>query len=395
MTAPQLLAQLSDLHQMMRGLLAGVPHQDASTRFHPELASVAWLLGRSVFRETYWLREILAGDADLTQRVRPLFLADAADLDERCAALPPPDHLLAWAQEIQDEHLRRLATPGALPDHPLLNDDRLQWFLLQEAARDYELMLAVLLARSLAKASGDHLVGTPLTPRLPTRDLAEVTQGHYRIGSRDEPRAYDNELPPQAVELSNFRIARYPVTNAEFLAFMEDGGYARERLWSSEGLCWLRSNTVGAPWQWRTDAGGQWYEVGLNGPVDLAPGQPVFGISQHEAAAFAAWVSGLGEALGGAVLQHEYQWETAARSGLIEGIGSAWEWCSNSFHPYPEFSPFPDQASTVSDFGASCVSLRGACLHTQRCLRRASFRNWAQPQARQLIAGIRLVFPPG
>ncbi len=135
--------------------------------------------------------------------------------------------------------------------------------------------------------------------------------------------------------------------------------------------------------------------MGINGPVDLAPEQPVSGISQYEAAAFAAWVSELGDALGGAVLQHEYQWETAARAGLIEGIGSAWEWCSNSLHPYPEFSPFPDQASTVSDFGVSCGSLRGACLHTQRCLRRASFRNWAHPRARHLIAGIRLVFPPG
>ncbi len=158
-----------------------------------------------MFRETYWLREVLACDADLTQRVRPLFDVDAANLDEQCAALPPPDHLLAWAREIQDEHLRRLVTPEALPAHPLLNDDRLQWFLLQEGARDYELMLAVLLARSLAKATGDYLVGAPLTPRMPTPELAEVTQGHYRIGSRDEPWAYDNELPPQAVELSSFR----------------------------------------------------------------------------------------------------------------------------------------------------------------------------------------------
>ncbi len=247
MTAPQLLAQLSGLHQMARGLLAGVRHQDVSTRFHPELASLAWYLGRSVFRETYWLREVLSGDADLTQRVRPLFDVGAANLDEQCAALPPPDHLLAWAQEIQDEHLRRLATPGALPAHPLLSDDRLQWFLLQEAARDYELMLSVLLARSLAKATGDHLVGAPLTPRMPAPELAEVTQGHYRIGSRYEPWAYDNELPPQAVELSSFRIARRPVTNAEFLSFMEDGGYAREQFWSSEGRGWLRSHSVEAP----------------------------------------------------------------------------------------------------------------------------------------------------
>ena len=75
------------------------------------------------------------GDADLTQRVRPLFPARAEDLDEKYAAFAPPDHLLTWAKEIQDEHLRRLATPEALPGHLLLNHDRLQRFLLQKTAR--------------------------------------------------------------------------------------------------------------------------------------------------------------------------------------------------------------------------------------------------------------------
>jgi len=393
MTSPQILGQLSGLNGMMRELLTSLPSTEANTRYHPELASLAWYLGRSVYRETYWLREILAGDPDLTRRVRKLFAPGDLTLEEQCTRLPPPDHLLNWAQEIQDEHLRRLATPGELPVHPLLRDDRLQWFLLQETARDYEAMLSVLLARRLSTLT-PYRVTEPLKARMPAPELAEVTQGHYRVGSRDEPFAYDNELPPQAVELSGFRIAKRPVTNAEYLAFVEAGGYARQELWTDEGRDWLAQNRDTGPWHWRPDPEGHWYEVALNGPVDLSPDEPVAGVNRHEAAAFTAWVSTLGGELSGAVLQHEYQWEVAARTGIIEGTGRVWEWCANPFHPYPEFSPFPDTAVSEPFFDGGHFSLRGASLHTQRCLRRASFRNWAAPQARHRFAGIRLVLPP-
>jgi iron(II)-dependent oxidoreductase len=393
MTSPQILGQLSGLQAMMRELVTSVPSAEANARFDPELPCLAWYLGRSVYRETYWLREVLAGDPDLTRRVRKLFTPADLALEEQCTRLPPPDHLINWAQEIQDEHLRRLATPGELPAHPLLRNDRLQWFLLQETARDYEAMLSVLLARRLSTPT-PYRVAEPLMARMPAPELAEVNQGHYRVGSRDEPFAYDNELPPQAVELSGFRIAKRPVTNAEYLAFMEAGGYERQDLWTDEGRGWPAQSKVAAPWQWRRDPEGNWYEMALNGPVDLAAEEPVSGINRHEAAAVAAWASGLGGDLIGAVLQHEYQWEVAARTGVIEGTGRIWEWCANPFHPYPELSPFPDGTVSEPFFGGGHFSLRGASLHTQRCLRRASFRNWALPQARCRFAGIRLVFPP-
>ena len=137
-----------------------------------------------------------------------------------------------------------------------------------------------------------------------------------------------------------------------------------------------------------------WYGIGFNGPVDLLPDEPVSGIGRHEAQAFAAWTASLGNGLEGAVLQHEYQWEVAARSGKIEGTGRAWEWCANPFHPYPQFTPFPDTQVSQPFFGDEFFSLRGASLHTQRCLRRASFRNWASPGDRHGFAGTRLVFPP-
>lgn len=394
MTDPLILGQLGNLHDMMRELVTSVPPAEANARYHPKLATLSWYLARSVYRETYWLREVIAKDPDLTRRVRGLFTPNDLDLDNQCNRLPPADHLLSWAREIHDEHLRRLATPGELPDHPLLRADRMQWFLLQETARDYETMLSLLLARSLSQPQPKHQVREPLSLHSPTFERVEVIQGHYRIGSRDEAFAYDNELPPQAVELSSFRIAKRPVNNAAYLTFMEAGGYERKELWSEEGRGWLSQTEASAPWQWRRDLDGHWYEMGLNGPADLATEEPVAGINQYEAAAFAAWVASLGGDLTGAVLQHEYQWEVAARSGVIEDTGRVWEWCANALHPYPDFAAFPNGEVSQASFGGGSVSLRGASLHTQRCLRRASFRNWAPPHSRHLFTGIRLVFPP-
>ena len=200
-------------------------------------------------------------------------------------------------------------------------------------------MLEALLARRLAHPESGHRVQNPLVPSTPKPDLVAVDQGHYRIGSQDEPFAYDNELPPQAVELSGFRIAHRPVSNAAYLAFMEAGGYGDDAIWSAEGRQWHGTARATAPLHWRRDASGHWHGVGLNGPVDLQPDEPVSGIGHHEALAFAAWTASLGGALEGAVLQHEYQWEVAARSRQIAGTGRVWEWCANPFHPYPQFSP--------------------------------------------------------
>lgn len=394
LTSPQILAQLSGLQGMMRDLLRSVPEADANALFHPKIASLSWYLGRSVFRETYWLREVLAGDADLAGRVRPLFTPGGMDLQAQCARLPPPEHLLRWAAEIQDEHLRRLATPGDLRESPLLAKDRLQWFLLQESARDYERMLVVLLARRLAQQDPGHQVQERLAPSIPWPDRVEVEQGHYRIGSREEPFAYDNELPPQAIELSGFRIARRPVSNAEYLAFMEAGGYRNHALWSEEGGKWREATGTTTPLHWRRDEAGHWYGIGLNGPADLQPGEPVSGIGRHEAQAFATWTASLGGEWDGAVLQHEYQWEVAARSGQTAGTGRVWEWCANPIHPYPQFEPFPDAQVSQRFFGNDNFSLRGASLHTQRCVRRSSYRSWAPATDRHRTTGTRLVFPP-
>lgn len=217
--------------------------------------------------------------------------------------------------------------------------------------------------------------------RRPGLDLVEVTQGHYRIGSRGDPFAYDNERPPQAVELSGFRIARRPVTNSGYLGFIESGGYQESGFWDEPGRRWLESMVPApqAPLGWRRNASGHWYEINLNGPADLPPDQPVLGLNRHEAKACAAWVAGLGGPHTGAVLQHEYQWELAARSGLLDEIGHAWEWCANHFHPYPNFSPFPDQETPPRHSQTTRVSCEGPAYTRNAAFAGPAFGTTATP----------------
>jgi len=393
MIPPQVLGELSRLHELMTRLVEDLPADQVNRRPLPELPPLGWLLGRSVYLETYWLREVLSGDADLTGRVRHLFGHGVEPQPALDAALPPRDHLLNWALEIQDTHLSRLANPGERPDHPLLRNGWLPAWLTQVHARLYERMLAVLNAQALAQDTGSHQVRTPLQAASPATDYAQITQGHYRIGARDGV-VFDNELPAQVVELSSYRIARRPVSNAAYLAFMEAGGYTDAQRWDKAGLAWLQGSGARHPWHWRQNAAGHWYSVGVNGPADLIAADPVSGLSAHEADAYVRWAATAHPELGGAVLQHEYQWETAARLQAIRDYGRAWEWCANGFAPYDRYQAPEDPEMATAEFDGHHRSLRGGCLHTQPGLRRASYRHCGRPQQRHLFAGLRLVLPP-
>jgi iron(II)-dependent oxidoreductase len=379
---------------MQAQLLESASAADAASIFHPDLGSLNWLYGASVYQELYWLREVVMGDADLAKRIEQLFRPGELSLQERCDRLPPKDHLLRWAAEVRDDHLMWLANPAMLGGHPLLDHERLQWFLIQEQAKHYENMLLALNQRSLHVKDLAYRPAAPLQAAKPHWETKEISQGHYRIGARNRPDAYDNELPPQAVEMSSFRIAVRPVSNSQYLSFMQAGGYADRHLWTNAGWAWQQTARVQHPEYWRQDCAQNWYGIGINGPSALPPDEPVYGISQYEAQAFTIWVDSLGGEFTGASLQHEYQWELAARSKVIEPFGRAWEWCSNPFHPYPEFQPFPDQTTSVQDFSEARISLRGASMHTQPLLRRPSFRHRAAANQRYQHAGLRLIFPP-
>jgi iron(II)-dependent oxidoreductase len=172
-----------------------------------------------------------------------------------------------------------------------------------------------------------------------------IAGGEHEIGAPAEGFAYDNERPRHTVELGPFEIDRWPVTNGEYLGFMEETG-------------------AEPPMHWRE-------------PVD--PTAPVIHVSWHEADAFARWA--------GKRLPTEQEWE-AARPGL-SGVGQAWEWTSSDFLPYPGFEAFPYREYSEVFFGDTYRVLRGGSWATSPDVMRPSFRNWDLPERRQIFAGIR------
>ena len=220
MSRHELLGHLNGLHQMMNHLLEAADEASCTRRFEQGLPPIAWLFGRAIYLETYWLHEVVMGDDNMSSRVRHLF-GQAIEPDETVMhQLPPREHLLNWALELQEQNLTLLANPKQLPEHQLISDDRLLYRLVEELGELCEAMISQITESHLTAIPG-YQVENPLKPLSPSEEHGDVHKGHYRIGAKhDDPSARDNELPPNAVELHAFRIDTQPVNNGAFLNFI-------------------------------------------------------------------------------------------------------------------------------------------------------------------------------
>lgn len=376
------------LGQSQTLLLALVENTDEATcrnQYHPDLSPLGWHLGHCVYSECLWLHEKVRGDDSVTAPIADFYTPPRTPKPERGTRLPKQADLLMWAQEIQAfnlHYLRNLRAEWCA--HPLLADDYLVHFLIQHNSQHYETMLMILTQKSLnAGQSGTLIPAQGLQAADLRRDSVDIPAGHYRIGG-ERPTAYDNELPLQQADLGAYTISRLPVSNAEYLGFIEAGSYRDPGLWDDEGRAWLTASNVSHPDHWRQTTAGDWHAVGIHGVYALAADEPVCGISHHEASAFARWA--------GARLPHEYQWEAACRIGALEHTGRVWEWCGNTFQPYEGFTPFPYEEYSQSWFDNRHYSLKGGSLHTRPAVKRPSFRNFFEADKRHMFAGLRLVY---
>ncbi|MDX2456162.1 MAG: SUMF1/EgtB/PvdO family nonheme iron enzyme [Gammaproteobacteria bacterium] len=384
MNRPALLDELRLAQDLVMTLIETLQDDSYHQQFHPDLSPLGWHLGHCTYTECYWLQEVVLGDNRYTAPVAGLYTPASIPKPERGAGLPPLDVLVQWVLGMQSLNAEIFDTaPTALLEHPLMQDDYLIHFLIQHYSQHYETMLAVLTQRTLHTTATDFQVTQPFTALPPRQDRISVQPGHFRVGGLS-PVAYDNELPSQQATLGPYDIARNPVSNSEYLAFMEDGGYTNESCWGKTGWQWRQQQPITGPEHWRRDSTGNWYGMGVRGAYELDGTDALHGIAQYEAAAYASWAGGQ--------LPHEHQWEVARRLQLLEQTGRVWEWCQNRFYPYAGFQPFPYKEYSQPWFNNNHYTLRGGSLHTRPAIKRVSFRNFHTPEKRHIFAGLRLVY---
>jgi ergothioneine biosynthesis protein EgtB len=386
------------------------PMDDASpTKWH--LAHTTW------FFETFVCKPHLAGYRTLDDRFAYCFNSYYEAAGPRqprpqrgLLTRPSLDDVLAYRAHV-DDALHAIFETGVAERNPALAE--LIELGINHEQQHQELILTDILAlfaaqplrpayRPAPKVSSGSMQGGERAIR-----WIEHPGGINRVGHASETFYFDNERPRHEVLLQKHRLAHRLVTNAEWLEFMEDGGYATPAHWLSDGWGAVKARGWTAPGYWEGEKGA-WRQMTLHGLVPVDPAAPVCHVSYFEADAFARWA--------GKRLPTEFEWEVAGANLPVRGnmlgsgalrplpapaigaadkpaqmFGDVWEWTQTAYAAYPGFRAGSGALGEYNGkFMCGQYVLRGASCVTPEGHSRATYRNFFYPHQRWQFTGVRL-----
>ena len=376
-------------------LVAPLSAEDCGAQSMPDASPAKWHLAHTTwFFETFLLERFEPRFKPFDPAFRVLFNSyyngvGAKHPRAQRGLLTRPDlaSVLRYRADVDARMKRLLETQGdaqllALVELGLQHEQQHQELILTDLK--HLLSCNPLWPAYRAPSSKDAVSGESQAPAWTAHKGGLVQIGHAGTGF-----CFDNETPRHTVYLQPFELASRLVTNAEYLAFVNAGGYANPALWLAEGWDWICAHRMESPLYWRrAEQGGEWQEFTLHGPQALRAEQPIAHISYFEADAFARWKD--------ARLPTEAEWEAVAQSSaddhrLTQMFGHVWQWTSSSYAAYPGFQPAEGAVGEYNGkFMVNQYVLRGSSCATPDGHARTSYRNFFPTTARWQFTGLRL-----
>jgi ergothioneine biosynthesis protein EgtB len=407
----QLLPHYESVRGLSQALAALLSDADATVQSMPDASPAKWHLAHSSwFFETFVLRDHVEYYTLFDPRFAYLFNSYYEAEGPRHArpmrgmlTRPSLDEVLAYRAHVDTAMLRAI---------PMLTDEAqaLVTLGLHHEQQHQELLLTDILHLFAQNPLFPAMFGVPNpmpAPQPGPLRWVEGRNGIVEVGAdAGHGFAFDCEGPRHRTLLHPHALANRPITNAEWISFIEDGGYTDARHWLSDGWAWVQAEGIEAPLYWQGSESG-WTRFGHDGRQPVNPAAPVTHISLYEADAYASWA--------GARLPTEVEWESAALNisptsgnqldsavcprpyaceqgdGLVQMFGDVWEWTGSAYRPYPRFVPTPGKVGEYNGkFMSGQFVLKGGSCATPRGHVRASYRNYFHPHQRWQFTGLRL-----
>jgi iron(II)-dependent oxidoreductase len=432
MTAPvstaHLIANMQDARNRTLELIRDLDDEQLMGPKLPTVNPLRWEIGHVAhFYEYFILRQLYGCESVLGERADQLYDSIAIDHSIRWdLPLLTRAETLAYMQVVFDRLAERLdGNLATVQDsfiyqfgifHEDMHTEAYLWARQTLAYSTPTIAIA-------ADVSAERTAG-------PYPGWVEVPGGEFQLGApKDAPFLFDNEKWAHSVTVEPFEITKAPVTNKEFQAFADEGGYEREAFWDADGWAWRQQADAEHPVYWQADGPGKWLLKRFERTLALPPDEPVIHVNWYEANAYCRWAelrlpteaewetAALGEATADGALaatKRRYPWgdmppesshanldgralgpvDVAALSagdsafGCRQMLGNVWEWTADTFNAFPGFSADAYKEYSTMLFGDTKV-LRGGAWTTRRRMIHGTYRNYFQAHRRDIFAGFR------